>query len=86
MSATINTIPVWKKNSTVAEWLEELAARARARPEQWSRVVVVYQELNKDGHPYKTRDFSKNIPTNAEILATLAIAQFELWETMKGRS
>jgi hypothetical protein len=86
VSASIATLPVWKKGSTAAEWLEELAAMAREHPERWARIVVVLEELNSDGLAYKTRNYSRNIPTNSDILGVLETAQLDIWETMKGRN
>ena len=86
MSATLSTLPVWKKNSTPAEWLQEVAGVALEFPERFARIVVIAEELNKAGIPNKTRLWDKNIPTNSEIVGVLAIAQMETWERMKGRS
>ena len=85
MSATVSTLPVWKKDSTAAEWLQELAACALVRPEQWARIVVVYEECNKDGVPVKTREYSRGIDSNTDLMGTLVTAQLELFEHMKGR-
>ena len=85
MSASFHTLPVWKKDSTAAEWLEELAALARENPERWARILVVHEELDHNGHAYRTRQFSRNIETNEEILGVLEVAKLETWELMKGR-
>lgn len=84
MTASIATLPVWKKNTSAAEWLEELAAMAREHPERWERCVVVHVELKND-MPWKTRNYSRNIVTNSEILSTLETAKLETWELMKDR-
>lgn len=85
MSASISTLPIWKKDSTAAEWLQELAACALANPERWPRIVVIFEELDKDGLPFKTRQCSYGIQHNTDILGTLTTAQHELFEHMKGR-
>ena len=85
MSASISTLPVWKKGSTAAEWLGELAAMALEHPERFARVVVVFEETNAERHPIKTRQFSYGITTNTDILGTIESAKLELFEYMKGR-
>ena len=85
MTATISTLPVWKAGASAAEWLEELAALAREKPEQWNRIVVVFDELNVEGLPSKTRQHSYNHPHNTGIIGALEVAQLELWEYTKGR-
>ena len=85
MTASISTLPVWKKDSTAAEWLEELAALAREHPERWGKVVVVLDELNSEGLPIKMRNYSRNHASNTDIVGALQVAQFELFEFMKGR-
>lgn len=85
MSASISTLPVWKKDSTAAEWLGELAALAMEHPERWARIVVVFEETNAEKMPIRTKQYSYGIETNTDIMGTLATAQFELFEFMKGR-
>ena len=86
VSATFSTLPVWKKNSTPAEWIQEIASVALEFPERFARIVVIAEELNKEGIPNKTRLWDKNIPTNSEIMGVLSTAQMETWERMKGRT
>ena len=86
MSATVSTLPIWKKNSTPAEWLQELAALAIENPERWARIVVIYEEINADGYPIRMRQFSRGIACNNSILGTLVSAQMELFDYMKGCS
>lgn len=85
MTATISTLPVWKAGASAAEWLEELAALARERPEQWAKIVVVFEQLSDDNLPFKTRQHTFNHPHNTGIIGALEVAQLELWEFMKGR-
>ena len=86
MSASISTLPVWKKDSTAAEWLEELAAMAREHPERWQRVVVIFEECNAGNQPTKSRMYSRNHDHNTGILGALEGAKLDLWEYMKGRA
>ena len=85
MSASVSTLPVWKKDASAAEWLQELSAMAMEHPERWARIVVVLEETNKDNLPVKTRQYSRGIVSNTEIMGMLATAQHELFEFMKGR-
>lgn len=54
-------------------------------PAHWARIVVVLEEVNAEKMPIKTRQYSYGIEHNTDILGTLATAQFELFEFMKGR-
>lgn len=85
MSATIATLPIWKRNSTAAEWLEELAGLARENPERWERIVVVLQEGGPDAARHHIRNYSRGVQTNQELLGLLTAGQLELFEYMKGR-
>lgn len=85
MSATISTLPIWKKDSTAAEWLQEVATIALTHPERFARIVIVADEENKDGLPYKTRFWSRNHRTNTDIVGALQVCVFEVFEYMKGR-
>lgn len=85
MTATISTLPVWKAGASAAEWLEELAALARESPEKWRRIAVVFEELNSDGLPFKTRIHSYNHEHNTGIIGALEVAKLDLWEFMNGR-
>ena len=85
MTASISTLPVWKKDSTAAEWLQELAAIALEHPDFFSRAVLIYEEKNSDGLPFKTRMQSWRHEHNTGIIGALQVAQLEYFEYMKGR-
>lgn len=85
-SASIHTLPVWKKNATAAEWLNECAALALAYPEKFSRVVVVAEEYNAEKRPIKSRLYSWQHDHNTGILGTLTAAQLDLYEHMRWRT
>jgi hypothetical protein len=85
MTATISTLPVWKKGSTPAEWLSELVGLALENPEKWGRIVVVFEKTNEQGHGVESRYHSYGIETNTDVMGTLAAAQMEIFEYMKGR-
>lgn len=83
--ATVSCLPIWKRDSTAAEWLQECAAIAMEFPERFDRCVLVYEECNKEGLPIYSRLVSRNIPHNNDLLGTLQAAQMELFDFMKGR-
>lgn len=85
MSATVHTLPIWKKDSTAAEWLQEVAAVAMTHPEQFARIVVVYDEENGDGDVWKQRYYARNHKTNSQIVGALETCKLEVFEYMKGR-
>lgn len=47
-TTTVEPPPVWKKNSTAEERLLELSHIARNNPEQFSKFMVIYQEVNEE--------------------------------------
>lgn len=83
MSASISTLPVWKKDATPAEWLQEMAAMALVNPERFAKIVVVYEEDTTMGKS-QTRWQQKGYTDNTTILGTLECAKLELFEYMKG--
>lgn len=85
MSATISTLPVWKKDSTPAEWLQEVATLALEHPENFARIVVVAEQLNRENIPDKCRVWTKNVLTNSDTMGVLVTAQHEIYEYMRGR-
>jgi hypothetical protein len=76
-------MPVWKKGATAEERLQELAQIARKHPEQFSKFVIVYQEINKEGEEDETtleRVVIHN--TNmAESLGLLRLGEYRLLES-----
>jgi hypothetical protein len=84
--ASIHTLPNWKKGSTEVEWFQEFAAMAMEHPTRFARVVVIYEEVNAEGMPIKTRMQSRGIADNTSMLGTLAVAQDDLLDHMKGRT
>lgn len=86
MTASISTLPIWKKGATAAEWLEELAGLARESPHKWSRIAVVFEEFDDEGLAIKSRLHTFNHPHNTGIMGSLAVAQQELFLYMKGNT
>lgn len=58
---------------------------ALEHPERWARVVVVFEEVNAEKLPIKTRMQSFQIPSNTEILGTLETAKMDVHDYMRGR-
>ena len=85
MSATISILPIWKKGSTSAEWLQEVAAMALHAPESFARIVVVAEQLNKENIPNMCRIWTKSVETNSDTMGILVTAQHEIYEVMRGR-
>ncbi len=85
MSASVHTLPVWKRGATPAEWLQELAAMALANPERFGRIVVVYEEMHAEGYAVKLRDLSYGHPHNSGIIATLEQAKLRTYDIIRGR-
>lgn len=54
-------------------------------PERFDRIIVIYEECNKEKLPIQTRMCSRNIPSNTEILGVLESSKLETFEFMKGR-
>lgn len=84
MSASIYVLPVWKKDATAAEWLQELAAMALANPERFARIVLVYEEIKSDNKSI-ARIQSFQIASNTEVLGLLELGKTETIEWMYGR-
>ena len=51
----ISILPIWKKNATPAERLDEMISYARANPERFERFVMCYREKLPNGNcKYRT--------------------------------
>ncbi len=46
----VDYLPIWKKGSTAEEWLLEIAAVARKRPERFGKAVIVFEETLPNGN------------------------------------
>jgi len=58
MTASVDYLPIWKKDSTAEEWLLELAAIARKHPERFEKAIIVTQETLATGN-IKHRNYSR---------------------------
>lgn len=46
----VTFLPVWKKGSSVAEWLYECSMIARQHPGRFERMALVYEETLPNGN------------------------------------
>jgi len=76
MSASIDYLPIWKKDSTAEEWFLEIAAVARKYPERFEKVCVIMQETLANGNTLD-RNFSRGVRTT-ELLGMLELAKTDL--------
>lgn len=76
MSATIDYLPIWKKDATAEEWFMELAAIARKHPERFEKAAVVGQEQLANGNTHD-RQFSRGVRVT-ELLGMLEWAKADI--------
>ena len=50
MTASIDFLPIWKKDATPCERLQELAEVARKYPERWEKFVIGCVETKPNGN------------------------------------
>ena len=82
MTATIDYLPIWKRDATPADRFDELCAIARKHPERFNRIVVVYEEVlpNKNS---VVRQISANCSTT-ETLGMLELGKVQLLQDTQG--
>ncbi len=78
MTATIDILPVWKKNAPAHERLYEMAEIARKHPEQFQKWILVYCEDNEQR--FKTRYMQGEETRTSDCLAILQSASMTLFE------
>ncbi len=78
MTASIDYLPIWKKDSTAEEWLLEVAAIARKHPERFGKVVIVAEERLGEGS-WLVRTFNRPA-TLSEILGIMEIAKAQMFK------
>lgn len=83
--SNISALPIWKKGSTPAEWLQEMAAMALQHPDRFGRIVVIYEKVSDKGISTETRHQTYGIDSNTAVMASLEFCKLDLWEYMKGR-
>lgn len=82
MSAKIETFPYWKSNATAEERFSELMMEAKVKPERFTKVLVVYVEITKEGR-WKPRIASTGNENDFERLGLLSTAMTEIENEMR---
>lgn len=78
MTATVDYLPIWKKNATTSERLYELAQIAAKHPDQFDKWILVYCEDNDQR--FKVRSVSGEATRTSDSLAVLQAGILDLWE------
>lgn len=78
MSATIDYLPVWKRDATAEERFLELAQIARKHPERFGKIAVAYEETLANKNT-KIRQISSGCTTN-ELIGILELAKLQVVE------
>lgn len=73
MTASVDFLPIWKKGSTAEEWLQEVAAIARKKPEKFAKVVIVAEETRPDG--CTSYDYYCRNTSTTEVLGMLELGK-----------
>lgn len=74
----VTPIPVWKRNSTAEEFLQEVATVARKYPDRFEKMIVMHEETLPSGRTvvrYATRGASLN-----ELLGLIEIGKRRIIE------
>lgn len=82
MSAQIDYLPIWKKNSTSEEFLQEIAVIARVHPRWFDKIVIAYESESIDNSS-QTRYQCRNC-TTTEVLGLLESAKEEVHVRTRG--
>ena len=81
MSASIDYLPIWKKNATSAERFYELALVAQKHPERFGKIAVIYEEDREDG-----RTQVRQISNNCDTTQLLGLLQLGIDKVLKDTS
>jgi len=79
MTASIDYLPIWKKNATGEERLQEIALVAGKFPERFGKMIIVYQETLPNGNT-KVRYICGEGTTTNDTIAILESAKVQLIE------
>ena len=78
MTASIDYLPIWKKDAPAHERLYELAEVARKHPERFQKWVIVYcEDSNK---AFTTRYMNGEQTRSSDCLAVLQAGIQSVWE------
>lgn len=85
---TIATLPLWKKDASAADRLEELACMAREYPERFEAFVLVWRGTQPSGNwKIRTHAYHAKQPGNDlmldQVLGLLELGKFEFHEDSK---
>jgi hypothetical protein len=78
MTATIDYLPIWKRDAPAHERLYELAEIARKHPEHFAKWVIVYCEY--DDQRFKTRTVEGTGTRTSDALGVLTAGIQHIWE------
>jgi len=71
MTASIDYLPIWKKDATAEEWLLQVAAIARKHPERFDKVVLIYESRDLPGTTASEIRYACNNVNTDELLGIL---------------
>lgn len=77
MTASIDILPIWKKDAPAHERLYELAEIARKHPDRFDKWVLVYCEDNDKR--FKTRWMSGEQTRTSDCFAVLQAGLMTIW-------
>lgn len=78
MTASIDILPIWKKDAPTHERLYELAEVARKHPDRFDKWVIVYCEDNEQR--FKTRYMNGEKTRTSDCLAVLTAGIQTIYE------
>lgn len=78
MTASIDYLPIWKKDAPAHERLYELAEIARKHPERFAKWVLVYCEDNDKR--FMTRWMNGGDTRTSDCLAVLQAGLHTIWD------
>jgi len=78
VSATVDYLPIWKKNATTGERLRELALIADKHPERFERWVIVYMEI--PAGQFRVRHMSHEGSKTIDCLGILDAGAKKIWD------
>jgi uncharacterized protein YeaO (DUF488 family) len=78
----VDYLPIWKKDATPAERLEELSLMARKNPERFQRFALVFVEKLDDAGRVHVRSFEHgcNVP---EVIGLYELAKLHYFNESK---
>jgi hypothetical protein len=84
MTATVDYLPVWKKNATTGERLRELALIADKHPDWFDKWVIVYCEDNDQR--FKVQYMQGEQTRTSDCFSVLQAGIQHIWEDTRKTS